>query len=185
MSDAGVDSAAATVESWVLFVYTVPATPSSKRAAVWREVKRLGAMYLRDGVCVLPDTDAARAGLEALWERIVALDGRGTMVWQARLAPASAAALVAELAQARQAEYAEAGAAAADLLQHVQREAQHHAFDRPELVSLQADLSRLERWLDQIETRDYLRQGDSASVAATLAACRAVLETHASPSRRR
>ncbi len=178
-------NAAAAAEAWMLLVYTVPAHPSRKRAAVWREVKRLGALYLRDGVCVLPDTAAARAGLEALRERVAELGGQGTLVWQARLVPDNAAALVAELAQARQAEYAEVGAAAAELLAHVRREARHHAFDRAELVSLLADLSRLERWLGQIEARDYLRQGDPSRVAATLDACRAALETHASPAPQR
>lgn len=181
----GTNWANATVETWVLLVYTVPAAPSRKRAAVWREVKRLGAVYLRDGVCVLPETDAARAGLEALRERVAELGGQGTMVWQAQLARSKAAALVTELGQARQAEYAEVDAAAAELQQHIQREARHHAFDRAELVSLLADLNRMERWLGQIEARDYLRQGEPASVVAALAACRTELETHSSPPLRR
>jgi hypothetical protein len=167
---------------WTLLVYTVPATPSRKRAAVWREVKRLGAIYLRDGVCVLPDTAAARAGLEALSQRVGELGGQSTVVWQAQLAPSNADALFAEFAQARQAEYADVGAAAAGLLRHLEQEAQHHGLDRAALTSLLADQNRLERWLAQIVARDYLRQGDSAGVATALAACRAELETHSSPS---
>src|SRR4051794_41175045 len=110
---------------WALLIYTVPAAPSRKRAAVWREVKRLGAIYLRDGVCALPDTDPARAGLEALSERVATLGGQGTIVWQAQLAASRAAALRAEFAQARQAEYADIGAAATDLLRHLEHEAHH------------------------------------------------------------
>src|SRR5256885_8811284 len=101
MQAVGARSAAAAVETWVLLVYTVPATPSRKRAAVWREVKRLGAVYLRDGVCVLPDTAAARADLEALSQQVIALDGQSTLVWQAQLAADSAETLRAELAPAR------------------------------------------------------------------------------------
>src|SRR3954468_8303399 len=97
---------------WTLLIYTVPASPSRKRAAVWREVKRLGAIYLRDGVCGLPDVESARTGLQVLSERVADLGGQSTLVWQAHLSSASAAALRADLAQARQAEYAEVGAAA-------------------------------------------------------------------------
>ena len=45
------------VTIWLLLVYTVPAEPSRLRAAVWRDLKKAGAVYLRDGVCVLPERD--------------------------------------------------------------------------------------------------------------------------------
>jgi hypothetical protein len=168
--------------AWTMLIYTVPAQPTRKRAAVWREVKRLGAVYLRDGVCVLPDVESARAGLEALSQRVAELGGQSTVVGQAQLSAATTEALLTEFAQARQAEYTEIGAAAADLLHHLQREALHHGFDRAELVGLHADLTRLERWLSQIVARDYLHHGDPAAVAATLEACRAEQETHTSAS---
>jgi hypothetical protein len=170
---------AASVEAWVLLVYTVPATPSRKRAAVWREVKRLGALYLRDGVCALPDTPAARAGLERLAAQVAALGGEGTLVWEARLPTGRAQALRAELAHARQTEYAEVAEAASALLRHLRHEADHRAFRRAEITGLTADLDRLDRWLAQVVARDYLHDGDVAPVAATLAACRAALAEQA------
>src|SRR5215211_583708 len=75
---------------WTVLVYTVPAQPTRKRATVWREVKRLGALYLRDGVCALPDTVAARSGLQALADRVQELEGQATVVWEARLSAATA-----------------------------------------------------------------------------------------------
>jgi hypothetical protein len=166
-------------ERWALLLYTVPAAPSRKRAAVWREVRRLGALYLRDGACALPDTASARAGLAALAARVAELAGQATLVYEARLSPPTAAGLRAELARARQAEYDEVTAAAAALLRHVGREAEHRAFRRAELAGLASDLGRLERWLAQIRARDYLHDGDAAAVTAALAACRAALEEQA------
>src|SRR5215207_10533152 len=78
---------------WTMLVYTVPAKPTRKRAAVWREVKRLGALYLRDGVCALPDTAPARTGLQALAERVLALDGEATLIWEAQLTESTSRAL--------------------------------------------------------------------------------------------
>src|SRR5215208_3443116 len=170
------NGAGATPDKWALLVYTVPASPTRKRAAVWREVKRLGALYLRDGVCALPDTVAARAGLEALADRVQELEGQATVVWEARLSAATADAVQVEWVQARQAEYAEVAEAAAGFLDHVEEEARHHGFERAELVSLSGDLARLERWLGQVVARDYLQVGDPGPIAVRLAACRAALD---------
>jgi len=170
--------------TWVLLVYTVPASPTSKRAAVWREVKRLGALYLRDGVCALPETSAARAGLGSLAGRVQDLGGQSTFVWSAHLSPTAAKALRAELVRARQAEYAEVAEAAAGLLQHLRQEAAHHTLERAARADIAGDLGRLQRWLEQVVARDYLQAGDPASTLAMLAACRAELETHAAPAGR-
>jgi hypothetical protein len=173
------DGAPVRGHTWVLLIYTVPATPTRKRAAVWREVKRLGALYLRDGVCALPDTDAARAGLTGLAERVGELGGQATVAREAQLDAAAAAALDGEWRSARVAEYDEVARAAADLLRHIQEESTHHAFGRAERTSLSGDLGRLERWLDQVVGRDYRRQGDPAAIARTLADCRAALSGQA------
>lgn len=162
---------------WALLIYTVPASPSRKRAMVWREVKRLGALYLRDGVCALPDTAAARAGLESLTALVERLDGKATLVCDARLRGAATEAVYTEWMRARQGEYAEVAEAAQALLRHIEEETRHHRFDRAELVSLTSDLGRLERWLSQVVTRDYLRVGDPQPIVALLSACRAALDS--------
>src|SRR3954468_13822587 len=78
---------------WALLVYTVPAKPTRKRAAVWREVKRLGALYLRDGVCALPATAVARSQLEALAARVKELGGQSVLATTASLDAAAAVEL--------------------------------------------------------------------------------------------
>src|SRR5579859_1363941 len=71
--------------TWLLLIYTVPAQPSRKRATVWREIKKLGAVYLRDGVCVLPDQPGTRMSLRALASRIEQMEGDACLVEGAQL----------------------------------------------------------------------------------------------------
>jgi ChrB-like protein len=40
--------------SWALLVFTLPREPSAPRVAVWRKLKKLGAVLLHDAVWVLP-----------------------------------------------------------------------------------------------------------------------------------
>jgi DNA-binding transcriptional regulator PaaX len=60
---------------WLLLTYKVPAEPSSKRMALWRRLKSLGAVYLQNGVCLLPKTDDHVRKLKVLENDIGAMDG--------------------------------------------------------------------------------------------------------------
>ena len=61
---------AANSDNWRLLIYTVPAQPSRKRAFIWRELKKAGAVYLRDGVCALPERPETAAVLSAVAAKV-------------------------------------------------------------------------------------------------------------------
>ena len=63
--------------TWILLTYKVPPEPAARRVALWRKLKSMGAVYLQNGVCLLPETrehmrqlkmlenDAAEMGITA------------------------------------------------------------------------------------------------------------------------
>ena len=154
--------------TWLLLIYTVPAEPSRKRAAVWREVKKLGAVYLRDGVCILPERPDTLAALRALAQRIEELDGQASLVQGAQLDRERAAAVIEQFHTARANEYAEIVREAELLLAHIARETEHRDFTFAELEELEQDLAKLRRWTDQVRARDYFSQGPDAALVALL-----------------
>jgi hypothetical protein len=70
--------------SWVLLVYKIPREPTSSRAAVWRKLKRLGALLLHDAVWVLPATPWTREQFQWLAVEIGELGGEAHL-WESRL----------------------------------------------------------------------------------------------------
>ncbi|WP_422802545.1 Chromate resistance protein ChrB [Sulfitobacter pontiacus] len=42
--------------TWILLTYKVPPEPAARRVALWRKLKSMGAVYLQNGVCLLPET---------------------------------------------------------------------------------------------------------------------------------
>jgi hypothetical protein len=162
--------------TWLLLIYTVPAEPSRKRAAVWREVKKLGAVYLRDGVCILPERPDTLAALRALAQRIEQLDGQASLVQGAQLDRERAAAVIEQFQAARANEYAEIVREAELLLAHIARETEHRDFTFAELEELEQDLAKLRRWTDQVRARDYFSQGPDAALVALLERCEQALE---------
>ena len=158
--------------SWLLLIYTVPADPSRKRAAIWREVKKVGAVYLRDGVCALPDQPETARVLRAIAAKVEELDGQATLVRGARLVdPSRAEWLVAQSRAARAEEYADIAREAERLLEHVARETEHRDFTFAELADLEADLGKLNRWTAQVRARDYFGAGPDAQLHAVLDRC--------------
>jgi hypothetical protein len=159
----------------VLLVYTVPAEPSRKRAAIWRELKKVGAPYLRDGVCALPSRPSTVQAMRAIADKVVEFGGEATLVQDARLDPARAEALVEQFRRLRADEYADVASEAEQLLEHVARETQHREFSYAELEELEGDLGKLRRWADQILARDYFGSGLPVALTAVLERCEQAL----------
>jgi hypothetical protein len=67
----------------VLLVYRLPREPSRHRVAVWRKLRDLGALYLKDGVAVLPEDAVTREQLEWLQLRVREAGGEATL-WEGR-----------------------------------------------------------------------------------------------------
>src|SRR5436189_502406 len=89
--------------SWVLLAYRLPRDPSTPRSALWRKLRRLGAVQVLDGLAALPLDARNREQLEWLADEVVEAGGEAT-IWVGEL---SSAAQERELATRR----AEAGAA--------------------------------------------------------------------------
>ena len=162
---------------WLLLVYTVPAQPTRKRAFIWRLLKKLGAVYLRDGICVLPDRPGTRAGLSAVADKIGEFGGQATLATEAQLDPATIEVVRRQAQQARRAEYTAVVDAGSALVSHIRRETRHRDLGPSELELLENDLVKLRRWRDQIRARDYFSAEAGTEAEDVLTECRAALNS--------
>jgi hypothetical protein len=70
--------------SWVLLAYRLPRTPSTPRSALWRKLRRLGAVLVLDGLAALPLDARNREQLEWLADDVVEAGGEAT-IWVGQL----------------------------------------------------------------------------------------------------
>lgn len=86
--------------AWLLCSYRVPRTPSRLRLAVWRRLRRLGAVMLQDGLWVLPAGPDTREDFEWLSQEIQERGGAASL-WEAKsLDPGTDADLASRFAEA-------------------------------------------------------------------------------------
>lgn len=163
--------------TWLLLIYTVPAEPSRRRAAVWRELKRAGAVAVRDGVWALPEREETRARFQAIAGTVTEVGGQATLVEGARIDAARTADIVASARTSSAREYRELIEEAGQFLAHVQREHEHRNVTFHELEELEADLGKLRRWSAQVVARDDFGAAGRGEVEQLLAQCEEVLES--------
>lgn len=156
---------------WLLLIYTVPRDPSRKRAAIWRDIKKLGAVYLHDGVCALPEQEEALAAFRRVADKVIEFGGQATVARSVELDESSERKLVAAGEAERAEEYSDIRQEVDAFLAHLHRERRHREFTFAELEEIEEDLGKLKRWFSQIESRDFVRAPTAEEIRALIAVC--------------
>jgi DNA-binding transcriptional regulator PaaX len=71
-------------QQWLMLSYTLPREPSAPRVALWRKLKKLGAILLHDALWVLPATPALQEQVRWLATEITEAEGSAE-VWHGHL----------------------------------------------------------------------------------------------------
>lgn len=165
---------------WMVLIYTVPSQPTRKRAYVWRELKRLGAVYLRDGVALLPHRRDLEPRLREVDERIREYEGTSYLLLSPHFPPGSDDSLIRFFQEERREEYRELHHAGVRFLRDVLADVDADDFGFPDVDKLDSELARLHRWYEQIEARDYFGAPGSEVTRDILAKCDRAFEHFAS-----
>ncbi|MBA2692560.1 MAG: chromate resistance protein [Rubrobacter sp.] len=153
---------------WLILVYKLPREPSRHRVAVWRKLKTLGAIYLQDGVAVLPEDEVTKEQLEWLQLR-VSESGGAARIWRGE--PNTVAEdrnLVEEFRSSREVAYE-------NLIESAARIERKAALGG-EASRLMEELRKVEREFRTERKRDYfgtpLREDARAAIEAARLAAR-------------
>jgi len=148
---------------WVLLAYRLPREPSTPRIALWRALRRLGAVQLLDGLVALPADSRTREQLEWLADTVIEAGGQAT-VWLAQ--PAS-----------RGQERALAGGMQVQVGAEYARLAEQAASAHGATAGVRKrTLGRLRRELRRIRRRDYFQAPQGAEARAAVEALARSLE---------
>src|SRR6185436_15601642 len=74
------DSTPVPLSGWWLLVISLPSGSATARMRIWRGLKALGAAVLRDGVYILPATDATRRAFDEQAQTVTRAGGSANVL---------------------------------------------------------------------------------------------------------
>lgn len=156
---------------WILFVYKVPSKPTKYRAYLWRELRRFGAIYLQDGVCLLPDTDDVHLFIGALGEKVREFGGQEFTFVSTTLSKEKDQEMIEQFNSARNEEYSQLMPAIRHLA-HSLEEEEAWEFSDKQSQKVREEFQKLVRQMQAIEARDYFEAEQGREVRLLIDKCR-------------
>jgi hypothetical protein len=163
--------------TWLMLIYKVPPEPTRYRASVWRKLKAAGAVYLQNGVAVLPEGVASERVMRGIVQEVRDIDGTAHLIRGS--AVVDEATLESAFSAARDEEYREVLGRCRDFHTELRNERANTKFTFAELEENEEDFAKLEAWLAKVVARDYFGAPLRLEAEEAIAACRDDLQTFA------
>ncbi len=157
----------------------LPSEPSRHRVAVWRELRKAGAVPVSPGTWALPASPAFQPALDRAGE--LCRNGGGTfaVIDASPRDEASARLIFDAFAAARVDEWVEFMADCGKFEAEIDREIAKSKFTFGELEEEEQSLDRLRRWYRDLKKRDVLALPEASAAEERLLNCERVLDGYA------
>jgi len=165
-----------TDHSWFLLTYKVPPEPARKRIALWRKLKGLGALYLQNGVCVLPKNEEHLRRLKIIENEIGDMGGEAVLMETAGLDATQEKRVIERFNAERDEQYREFLGRCRHFHGEIEKETAARHFTYAELEEFDEDIKKLQGWLEKIRKLDFYGAPRAADAEAALKGCRNELE---------
>lgn len=152
---------------WITFSYSLSARASSLRVAVWRQLKRVGAISLAGGVYVLPLREDCLEAFTWLAQQVRQAGGEVLVIRAGQFEGLTDHEVIVQFRQARQEDYVTLNAQATQLEETL---AQHSEMGGR--LALKDELERLQKQYAEIARIDYFECPERAALTTRLARIR-------------
>ncbi len=164
-------------DQWLLLIYRVPSESSRARVAVWRDLKRLGGLYVQQAVCVLPDREDLRVSLSHLRARIDELGGSSIFLTLRDVEDETREQFLEGFRANSAKEYAEIiEECDTKFVKEIEFERFRENYTFEEAEEIRQDLDKLRRWLEKVELRDWVGADGRDRARQRVAECETLLE---------
>ena len=165
--------------TWLVLAYKVPPEPASKRVALWRRLKSMGAVYLQNGVCLLPKTDDHARRLKIIENEVAEMGGEAIILEAVPLDRLQEEKVVARFKIDRDDAYREFIDKCDDFETEIAKETAAQHFTYNELEENDVELKKLQGWLEKVRKLDFYGGALASEAAERLKTCEGLLDRYA------
>ena len=171
------DTPTDTDRRWLLLAYKVPSEPSSNRISIWRELKRLGAYYPQQAVCLLPGRAEITDQVEVIRDRITNMGGTHTYLEIPYVPDDQHDELIAAFLALADKEYAEiVEECESKFMKEIEFERFRENYTFEEAEEIRQDLDKIQRWFDDVSARDWFASPSRSTAEHRVKECAELLE---------
>jgi hypothetical protein len=145
--------------SWLLLLFSLPTKRKTERVAVWRRLKKMGAVQLKTSTYLLPDEPAQYEQFQWLAQQIRDYGGDSTLVRAQEIEGLTRDAVVSLFNTAREAQYADLKKALQNFI------SRHRKLDAE---SAAVELERLTKQFRELRQMDFFDSARGHEVAMLL-----------------
>ncbi|MDQ7096361.1 chromate resistance protein ChrB [Desulfosporosinus sp. PR] len=167
------------MNEWLLLSYKVPPEPSSKRVSIWRKIKGCGAIYIQNGVCMLPKNDEHQRQFKIIQNEIVNIGGETLLLETVGLDKKEEENIISRFNEERNDQYQEFLDKCTDYKSEIKKETENKHFTYAELQENDEDLKKQKGWLEKIRKLDFFGAPLLAEAEKQLLVCEQMLEEFA------
>ncbi|KAB1149454.1 chromate resistance protein ChrB [Streptomyces luteolifulvus] len=164
---------------WLVLVIKVPAEPSRHRVAVWRELRKTGALSLGQGVWAVPDVPVFAGGVARALSLTEKAGGQAVSLNASGRGAEDAVRFQALFTAARSEDWKEFLADCGKFEEELAKEIRIAKFTLAELEEEEQSLERLRRWHRDLTARDVFGAPEAAEAGKRLKECAAACEDYA------
>jgi len=156
----------------------VPSEPSSNRIGIWRELKRLGAYYPQQAVCLLPGRPETREQIGSIRDRIVDMGGTDTYLEIPFVPDDQHSELVEIFTDLAAREYDEIiEECESKFVKEIEFERFRENYTFEEAEEIRQDLDKIHRWFDDVVQRDWFGSATRSQAESSIKECEVLLES--------
>jgi ChrB-like protein len=163
---------------WIVLLYRLPSHESRARVAVWRELRRSGALHVQQSVVALPDADGFASDIERLRAVLADVGGHVTALRTEALDDGDDGRLLEAWQEARDAEYRELAGQCGKFLGEIDHEFAIAKFTHAELDEEEAEMEKLRSWHERIRRLDVHDAPGGPAARQALEQAEAALERY-------
>ncbi|HVI41191.1 MAG TPA: Chromate resistance protein ChrB [Anaerovoracaceae bacterium] len=153
---------------WLVISYNLPTEPSRHRVAIWRGLKKIGAVNIQQSMWILPDKDENYSSLQKLSQDIESNDGESLLMESVFFEESHEERVILLFNSMRDEEYLEFVRECDKYLKEIEKEIAKEKFTFSELEEEEAEFEKLLSWYKKIEARDIFHSSCKEEAVETM-----------------